>query len=130
MGQGYVRLLEIKQVAGRLKRFKKPNSRVEGDLPKQVVGQAASALAVPLTMIYNHSFVNRSWPDIWKLETVVPIPKVPTPDGLNDIQPISMTPLWSKLMESYIASYTLIETKQNWRNNQHGGRKGSSTDTY
>ena len=79
-------------------------------------------------MCIRDSFVNRSWPNIWKRETVVPIPKIPTPLGMGDIRPISMTTLWSKIMESYIASYTLLETGKNWKNNQHGGRKGSSTD--
>ena len=59
---------------------------------------------------------------------MVPIPKVPTPEGYNDIRPISMTPLWSKVLESYIAGYTLLETRGNWKGNQHGGRAGSSTD--
>ena len=39
-----------------------------------------------------------------------------------------MSTLWSKVMESYTASYTLIETKKHWSKNQHGGKKGSSTD--
>ena len=94
-GQGLVRLLEEKQVAKRLQKFKKPNCRVEGDLPRAIVSQSADALSVPLTMIYNYSFINHSWPDPWKLETVVPIPKVPTTESMNDIRPISMTPLWS-----------------------------------
>ena len=75
----------------------------------------AKALAVPLVEIYNYSFVNRLWPTIWKRETVVPIPKVPTPTGFGNIRPISMTTLWSKIMESYIAGYTLLETGSNWQ---------------
>ena len=78
--------------------------------------------------IYNCSLVYRSWPNAWKHETVVPIPKVPTPADLNDIRPISMTTLWSKLLETFVACYTLHETKKNWKSNQHGGRTGSSTD--
>ena len=31
-------------------------------------------------------------------------------------------------MEGFIATYTLIETRNNWKNNQHGGKAGSSTD--
>ena len=31
-------------------------------------------------------------------------------------------------MESFVATYTLLETKGKWKENQHGGRKGSSTD--
>ena len=62
------------------------------------------------------------------METVVPIPKIPTPIGFNDLWAISMSTLWSKLMESYIASYTMLETSKYWKTNQHGGKRGSSTD--
>ena len=31
-------------------------------------------------------------------------------------------------MESNIPGYTLLETRQNWKSTQHGGRSGSSTD--
>ena len=115
-------------VEARLKKIKKPLSRVDGDLPRQIASGAAKTLSKPLTVIYNNCFLERQWPEVWKIETVVPIPKIPTPLTVNDIRPISMTPLWSKLLESFVATYTLIETGPNWKSNQHGGRKGSSTD--
>ena len=39
-----------------------------------------------------------------------------------------MTTLWSKILESYVATFTLEETQCNWKSNQYGGKKGSSTD--
>ena len=39
-----------------------------------------------------------------------------------------MTTLWSKILETYTATFTIQETKDNWNNDQYGGRKGSSTD--
>ena len=39
-----------------------------------------------------------------------------------------MNPVWSKILESFIWDLTLLETKNNWKNNQHGGLKGSSTE--
>ena len=39
-----------------------------------------------------------------------------------------MSPLWSKILESIVSELTLQETKNNWKSNQHGGTKGSSTD--
>ena len=59
---------------------------------------------------------------------MVPIPKIPSPIGFNDLRPISMSTLWSKLMESYVVSYTMLETSNHWKNNQCGGKRGSSTD--
>ena len=47
-GPGLVRLLDAKQVLARLKKFKKPASRVDGDIPQGVVTRAVEALAVPL----------------------------------------------------------------------------------
>ena len=40
----------------------------------------------------------------------------------------SMTTLWSKILESLVARFTLDETSHNWKPDQFGGRKGSSTD--
>ena len=82
----------------------------------------------PLTVIYNCCLSHTAWPVPWKKEIVVPIPKKQTPNEYNDLRPISMSPLWSKILESFISDLTLLETKNNWKNNQHGGLKGSSTD--
>ena len=62
------------------------------------------------------------------METVVPIPKTLSSCGLEGIRPISLTTLWSKILESYLAKFTIDETGKNWKNNQYGGRKDSSTD--
>ena len=56
------------------------------------------------------------------------IPKKQAPQEYNDLRPISMSPLWSKILESIVSELTLSETKNNWKQNQHGGIKGSSTD--
>ena len=39
-----------------------------------------------------------------------------------------MSTLWSKLLETFVADFTVKETKNNWKATQHGGLKGSSTD--
>ena len=52
VGPGLVRLLDAKQVEAHLKKFKKPSSRVDGDIPREVVSEEADALAVPLVEIY------------------------------------------------------------------------------
>ena len=46
-GQGLVRLLNAPQVATRLKKIKKPFSRVDGDIPKGVVTAAAVPCPFP-----------------------------------------------------------------------------------
>ena len=59
---------------------------------------------------------------------MIAIPKTQTPTSYNDLRPISMSPLWSKILETVVAEITLKETSANWNRNQHGGIKGSSTE--
>ena len=115
-------------VAKRIKDYKKPNSSVPGDIPKSLVNPIAHILAIPLTVIYDNCPAGTKWPAIWKREVVIAIPKTQTPKDFNDLKPISMSPLWSKILESIVAEAKLKKTKDNWKSNQHGGIKGSSTD--
>ena len=48
-----IRDLKIKEVSARLKKFKKPNSTVPGDLPPSLVTKFHKQLAIPLTSIIN-----------------------------------------------------------------------------
>ena len=127
-GNGMIPQLDKKNVEKALLSFKKCNSRVTGDIPKELVNPCASIISEALTLIYNACFLNKKWPSKWKTETIIPIPKTLSPGSFNDIRPISMTTLWSKILESYVATFTLQESGKNWKNSQFGGRKGTSTD--
>ena len=39
-----------------------------------------------------------------------------------------MSTLWSKILESFVAGFTLQETRSHWKGNQFGGLKGTSTE--
>ena len=39
-----------------------------------------------------------------------------------------MSTLWSKLLETFVADFTMNETRDYWKGTQHGGIKGSSTE--
>ena len=43
--QGLVRLFDTRDVAGRLKKIKKPACRVNGDIPRKITNKTAVALA-------------------------------------------------------------------------------------
>ena len=115
-------------VAKRIRDYKKPNSSVPGDIPKSLINNLADKLAIPLTYIFNNCLAHTRWPKAWKREVVLAIPKAQAPKDYNDLRPISMSPLWSKILESIVSDLTLEETKANWKANQHRGIKGSSTD--
>ena len=114
-----------------LKRFQniiKSNSRATGDIPKDLVNPNVNKLAQALTPIYSASFLIKAWPNVKKVEMVIPIPKTLSPGNFDDVCLISMTILWSKEMECYIATFTLEETSSNWNKDHYGGLIGSGTD--
>ena len=127
-GSGMIPQLDKSITEKLLRSYKKTNSRVQGDIPRDLVNPCTSKLAEALKKVYNASFLNKKGPKIWKVETIIPIPNSISPGSFDDVRPISMTTLWSKILESLVAGFTLDETSSNWRNDQYGGRKGSSTD--
>ena len=111
------------QMAAKLRHCKKPSSRVEGDIPGKLVTAAADLLAFPLEYIYRTAFAKAKWPAAWKTETVSLIPKNAAPSGLNQVRNLSCTPLFSKVLESFLLDR--IKSEIPTAKNQFGGCKGS-----
>lgn len=85
------------QVRMRLVSFKKPKSKVLGDIFPALVNRAANDLSYPLVDIYNQITVTGEWLAQWKVEYVTPIPKKAAPEGPDDLRNISCTQLLSKI---------------------------------
>ena len=109
---------------------KKPRSGVPNDLPKQMIQEFAPDLALPVSSIVNNIASTGEWPSPWKLEYVVPIGKVPSPETEDDLRPISLTSFFSKVTERFVVRWlmTFIEDKIDFR--QYGGLKGNSITHY
>lgn len=116
------------QVSGRLKAFKKPKSRIGGDLFPSLVNKYHDLLADPLTVIYNAITKTNEWPDSWKIEYVSVIPKCAKPSDIGQLRNISCTLLVSKVYESFLLDWAMDEVAL--RENQFGGVKGCSTAHY
>ena len=52
------------QVAARLRTFRKPKSKVNGDIEAQLVAKYSDILALPLTYIYNQVLDTLEWPNL------------------------------------------------------------------
>ena len=109
---------------------KKPRSGIPGDLPKPIIQEFSPELAAPVSRIINSMFQTYEWPSHWKIENVIPIAKVSTPESEDDICPISLTPFYSKVAEHFVVSWLLefIGHKIDFR--QYGGLKGNSITHY
>ena len=108
--------------------MKKPRSRVDGDIFRELVGKYCDVLVVPLHHVFLACYRNGSWPGLWKRETVTVISKCPRPSSLGELRNLSRTPLFSKLMESFILQDLKKEIKLHPR--QFGGIKGAGVDHF
>ena len=116
------------QVAARLRTFRKPKSKVNGDIDPQLVNKYSDFLAIPLAYIYNQVLNTNEWPDLWKFETVNVIPKNNSPTGPSELRNLSCTPLFSKVLESFVLEQLRKEVKLN--DGQYGGLKGCSAEHF
>ena len=113
-----------------IRKAKKPQSGTKLDMPRDIINEFAPEIAGPLTVIINNMFESAEWPASWKVENVVPIPKVPNPETEEDLRPISLTPFFSKVAEHFVVDWLLgfIGKKIDFR--QYGGLKGNSISHY
>ena len=121
--------LSVASVYRKLVKAKKPNSIVPGDLPKKVIKKWAANLAVPVSSIYNNISCTAVYPDQWKVEYQIPVPKVYPPESEDDLRNISKTNFLSKCYESIIADW-LLPIIQPYLDPGQCGMKGQSITHY
>ena len=99
-------------------------------IPTRFIKLAAKALASPLTNIIN-SISKSTFPSVWKVGRVCPIPKIDTPADESHFRPISILPVLSKVPEKLVAQQIVdyIELNQSLKQTISRFRKGHSTTT-
>lgn len=122
------RKIEAYEISARLKSIKKPKGLLEGDIDPRLNNLYSDLLAAPLAYIYDLVSSTCEWPDIWKSERVTVIPKTSCPGSLNQLRNLSCTPVYSKLLESFI----LEELKKHVKLSevQYGGLKGCGVNHF
>ena len=120
--------VSAEQVKKLLLDFRKPKSKVPGDLFPDLVNRSAQWISTPLASIYNCISTSGTWPTEWKTEYVTPIPKKTMPETCNDLRNISCTKLFSKVYESFLLP--LLTAQAPLRKNQYGGVKGLGTEHF
>ena len=95
-------------------------------LPAVLLKAASKYLAGPLTHLFCLSISERVVPDYWKFADIIPIPKKPS-CTLNDLRPISLTPIVAKVLERLILNQTIDLFINNYDSHQFAYRPLSST---
>ena len=91
----------------RLLRSVKSTSPGTDDLPCWFFQTCSVELAEIVCHIFNCSITSGIVPAQWSTAIVTPIPKIPHPQSLGDLRPISVTPILSRLAEKLIVNLWL-----------------------
>jgi len=112
---------EVEKVAGSLKN--KLTAGTDGIL-EYVVKQCIQQLKIPLTDIYNASLESGIFPDKLKIAKVIPVHKKGDSRDVSNYRPISLLPVFSKLLEKlmYNGQAEFVERNEVLTEAQHGFR--------
>ena len=123
-------VLEEWQVYEKLRKSKKPNSIIPGDLPVKLLKEFTPELSKPVTQIYNQITETAEYPRQWVVEYQLAIPKVYPPLSEDDTRNIASTAYLSKQYESFIGDWIFPNIEPFIDPGQCGGLKGSSITYY
>lgn len=111
--------------------FENKYSAGNDEIPITVVKAALPLICTPLTHIINHSLISGIFPERFKIAKVIPIFKKGNTEDINCYRPISLLPVFSKILEKVVYNqfYNYLETNQLLDPEQHGFRSNKSTIT-
>ena len=92
----------------------------------KVIKIFAQFFAIPLANIFNASFEQKVFPELWKEFYLVPLPKVEPCTDLDEIRPIALTSTISKIQESYVVDWMYEDIEPAICKEQYGGVTRSS----
>ena len=101
------------------------------EIPAHYLEKVAPGLLDDFLMVINNSLITSTFPTLWKLAVIKPVPKVTKPRSVNQFRPISLLCSLSKILETFVynqllAYLTSIEALDPL---QSGFKKHHSTQT-
>ena len=117
------------EVYKELKAIKSSKASGPDGIPPKLIKEFAYELSKPLTDVLNCSFREGVVPHQWKSAIVVPIPKQ-YPPSIDKMRPISLTDIFAKIAEGFIAKWVVQDIQDSVDINQFSNIHGVSTAHY
>ena len=105
-------MIEPHQVYEYLKKIKTNVSTVKDDIPSKIIEEFDVELSIPLADIIKCTVKSGEYANIWKIETVTPVPKVYPPNTVAELSKISGLKKLSKITEKTIGDWMLAGMKE------------------
>ena len=113
-----------------IEKMNRKAATIENDIPIKLFHEFSVELSFPLSHILSVCIKNGIYPDIWKVETVTPVPKVYPPAKLEDLRKISGLPICSKVADKIIGEFVLKDMEATRDPSQYGNEKQISAQHY
>ena len=101
-----------------------------GDIPMKLISEFSVELATPLAHLYNECLIQGKYPDMYKSESVTPVPKYYPPEQLKDLRKISGLLNCAKLFDKLIGGYLISDMAPKRDPAQYGNEKKLSIQHY
>ena len=123
-------LIEPRKVHQIIKKMNKKAATVENDIPIKLLSEFSVELAFPLSHIISFCLKEGIYPEIWKIESVTPVPKVFPPEKLEDLRKISGLLNCSKITDKIIGEMVIEDMKPTRDPSQYGNERKTSAQHY
>ena len=110
-------------------KLKSKRSSGYDDISNVVTKDLINVIKVPLCMVFNKSLHNGEFPDLMKVARVIPLHKGGNKDVPGNYRPISLLPVFSKILEHIVYDHLVRHCTENniIYSRQYGFRKDHST---
>ena len=124
-------LITESSILEKVKNLKEKSAPGPDGICTSLLRNAASALTLPLKLIFENSLRSGQVPNDWRHATVAPIFKKGTKGSAGNYRPVSLTSIPCKLLESIINDQITahLSTHSLINDSQHGFTKGRSCTT-
>ena len=123
----YVEPLKVHQI---IQKMNKSAATAPSDIPIKLVAEFSVEIAFPLAHIINFCLQNGVYPDIWKMESVTPVPKSFPTEKLKNLRKISGLLNFSKVTDKIIGEYLIEDMAPTHDPAQFGNEKKLSAQHY
>ena len=122
--------VEPRKIDKVIKTMNKKAATIKGDIPMKLISEFSVELAFPLSYLINFIFESGTYPDIWKVEHVTPVPKFYPPEQLSDLRKISGLLNFSKIADKIMGEFIAEDMKSSRDQAQYGNEKNLSIQHY
>lgn len=118
------------EILGIIKKLKNKRSRGIDNISVELLKEIGKSIAPALEHIFNLSFKLGCFPTCFKKSVVVPLIKKSNSIKMDNLRPISLLPIPSKILEKIMKKRLLsfLNSKHFFSENQFGFTKGKSTE--